>query len=55
MRGQSAEILEMLFPPNIDICCVQETHWKGESAQKLSERTVIISSFGRVMSWDMMA
>ena len=22
----------MLSPPNVNICCVQETHWKGESA-----------------------
>ena len=35
MRGRSAEIAEMLSSHNIDICCVQETRWKGKSAQKI--------------------
>ena len=36
MRGRSAEIVEMLTRRNVDICCVQETRWKGDSARKLS-------------------
>ena len=35
MRGRSAEIIEMLSKHNVDICCVQETRWKGESAQNI--------------------
>ena len=35
MRGRAAEIVEMLSRQNIDICCVQETRWKGESARKI--------------------
>ena len=33
IRGRYAEI-EILSQPNIDICCVQETRWKGESVRK---------------------
>ena len=35
MRGRSTEIIEMLSKHNVDICCVQETCWKGESAQNI--------------------
>ena len=29
-RGQATNIIEMLFPANVDTCSVQETRWKGE-------------------------
>ena len=35
MKGRSAEIVEMLTRRNIDICCLQETQWKGESARRI--------------------
>lgn len=36
MRGKSAEIVEMLSQCKIvDICCMQETHWKGKFAGKI--------------------
>ena len=35
MKGQSAEIVEMLSRRIFDICCAQETRWKGEWAQKI--------------------
>ena len=34
MRGISTKIVEMLSRRSVDICCVQETRWKGESARK---------------------
>ena len=35
IRGRSAEIVEMLFQCNVDICYVKETCWKGELARKI--------------------
>ena len=35
MKGHLAEIVEMLTRRNIDICCLQETKWKGESARRI--------------------
>ena len=32
---ERSEIVEMLSLRNVDICCVQETRWKGESARKV--------------------
>ena len=34
MRGQFADIAEMLSWRNVDICCAQETRWKSDSARK---------------------
>ena len=53
IRGQSAAIANMLSWRNVDVCCVQETHWKEESAWKIMGKIVIINSFGWEMSWDM--
>ena len=53
IRGQSAAIANMLSRRNVDVCCVQETHWKEESAWKIMGKIVIINSFGWEMSWDM--
>ena len=38
MRGRSNDIVEMMSRRLIDICCVQESSWWGESAQKMSGR-----------------
>ena len=38
MKGQSAEIVEMLSRRIFDICCAQEIRWKGEWAQKIMEK-----------------
>ena len=38
MRGQSNEIVEMLSRRMIDISCVQESRWRGESARKIAGR-----------------
>ena len=38
VRGQSNENVEMLPRRLIDICCVQESRWRGESAQKIAGR-----------------
>ena len=55
IRGRSAEIVEMLFRRNVDICCVQETVGMAKWLKTFWERTVIISYFGRDMSRDMVA
>ena len=35
MRGRSGEIAEMAARRRLDICCVQETRWKGGSARNI--------------------
>ena len=35
MRGMSGEIAEMAARRRLDICCVQETRWKGGSARNI--------------------
>ena len=51
MRGRSVEIVEMLPRCNVDICCIG----RANRIKKLWEITVIISSSGREMIWDMVA
>jgi exonuclease III len=38
MTGKSVEIVEALKERKIDICCVQETRWRGEGARMLGDR-----------------
>ena len=38
MRGQSNEIVKTLSRRLIDICCVQESRWRVESARKIAGR-----------------
>ena len=45
MRGRSNEIVEMLSRRLIDICCVQEARWRGESAQKTAGRNCYYKFF----------
>ena len=33
MRGRSSEVVETVTRRGIDICCVQETRWRGASAR----------------------
>jgi len=35
MRQKHSEVIETLSRRNIDICCAQETRWRGESARLL--------------------
>ena len=36
LRGRSGEVVEMLTRRSIDICCAQETRWRGESARLIT-------------------
>ena len=36
MKGRSGEIVEMLERRRVDVCCVQETRWRGASARILT-------------------
>ena len=36
MRGRSNEIVEMLSRRQVDICCLQESRWRGEPARKIT-------------------
>mgnify|MGYP001793858940 CR=1 FL=1 len=38
MRGRIGEIVETVSRRKIDLCCLQETRWKGGSARMLSEK-----------------
>ena len=38
MRGRACEVVEAIGRRNIDICCVQESRWKGCSAGLLSAK-----------------
>lgn len=46
IRGRSAEI-EILSQLNVDICCVQETRWKGESVPKSMGKSCHYKFFGK--------
>ncbi|HXJ94686.1 MAG TPA: hypothetical protein VMT20_17720, partial [Terriglobia bacterium] len=35
MTGRSGEVAEMAARRNLDICCVQETRWRGGSARSI--------------------
>ena len=35
LRGREGEVVEMAASRHLDICCLQETVWKGERARKL--------------------
>ena len=35
MVGRSGEVVDTLHRRKIDLCCAQETRWKGESARML--------------------
>ena len=35
MVGRSGEVVDALHRRKIDLCCAQETRWKGESARML--------------------
>ena len=36
MRGKASEVVEKIGRKRIDICCVQESRWKGFSARLIS-------------------
>ena len=35
MRGRSGEVVEMCGRRKLDVCCLQETRWKGSGARTL--------------------
>ena len=35
LRGRSNEVVETISRRNIDICCLQETRWRGASARMI--------------------
>ena len=35
MVGRSGEVVDALYRININLCCAEETRWKGESARML--------------------
>ena len=35
MSGRANEVVEMLTRREVDVCCVQETRWRGGSARKI--------------------
>ena len=37
MKGRSREVVEMLARRRVDICCVQETQYKGEGSKVFGE------------------
>ena len=45
MRGRSNGIFDMLSRRLKDICRVQESRWRGESAQKIAERNYYYKFF----------
>ena len=36
MTGRSAEVVDVLMRRRVDVCCVQETRWKGGSARMIN-------------------
>ena len=46
MSGRGSEVVEMLTRRKVDICCVQETRWRGGSARKIEGKTAFTSSSG---------
>ena len=44
LSGKSRELVEVLKRRNVNICCVQETRWKGGKAKEIEEGYKIIYS-----------
>jgi len=44
MTDRNRKLVELLKRPNINICCVQETKWKGEKAKYIEHGSKIIYS-----------
>nr|GFD04844.1 hypothetical protein [Tanacetum cinerariifolium] len=44
LTGRSRELAEVLKRRRVNICCVQETKWKGEKAKEIGEGYKIIYS-----------
>ena len=36
MKGRSSEVVETMERRGVDVCCLQETRWRGASARKIS-------------------
>ena len=41
--GRSMEVVEELHRRRVDVCCVQETRWKGSSARFVLGLIIIIA------------
>jgi len=44
LTGRSRELAKVLKRRKVNICCVQETKWKGEKAKEIGEGYKIIYS-----------
>ena len=49
MVSRSGEVVDTLHRRKIDLCCAQETRWKGESARMLGANGKDIHSFGKAV------
>ena len=45
MSGRGSEVVEMLMRRNVDVCCAQETRWRGGSARKIEGKDSIYKLF----------
>jgi len=40
MTGKAAEVVDMMMRRKVDVCCVQETRWKGEGVKMIKANNV---------------
>ena len=45
MSGRSNEVVEMLERRGVDVCCLQETRWRGGSARKIEGKNSFYKLF----------
>ena len=45
MSGRANEVVEMLTRREVDVCCVQETRWRGRSARKIQGKDSVYKFF----------
>ena len=41
LRGRDGEIVDIAERGHLDLCCLQETRWKGEGARMLGDIIVL--------------
>jgi len=41
MKGRSSEVVETMERRGVDVCCLQETRWRGASARKISGKAAV--------------
>ena len=45
MSGRASEVVEMLTRRKVDVCCLQETRWRGGSARKIQGKDSVYKFF----------